>query len=81
MVWVHNSEAAGPVPLNDPGLAVPVTPPRDDVTLGSPHGSSTEPMIQEELSLKNQKGKGGGNQKRESIGFNWNMKNDSVQFE
>ena len=41
MVWVHNSEAAGPVPLNDPGLAVPVTPPRDDLTLDSPRGRST----------------------------------------
>ena len=41
VVWVHNPEAAGPVPLSDPGLAVPVTPPRDDVTLDSPRGSST----------------------------------------
>jgi hypothetical protein len=66
--------------LSDPGLAVPVTPPRDDVTLGSPHGSSTEPMIQEELSLKNQKGARWRKQRnRESIGFDWNMKSDSVQ--
>ena len=41
VVWVHNSEAAGPVLLNDPGLAVPVTPPRDDLTLDSPRGRST----------------------------------------
>ena len=41
VVLVHNPEAAGPVPLSDPGLAVPVTPPRDDVTLDSPRGSST----------------------------------------
>ena len=41
VVWVHNPEAAGPVPFSDPGLAVPVTPPRDDVTLDSPRGSST----------------------------------------
>ena len=34
VVWVHNPEAAGPVPLSDPGLAVPVTPPRDDVYFG-----------------------------------------------
>ena len=41
MVLVHNPEATGPVPLSDPGLAVPVTPPRDDVTLDCPRGSST----------------------------------------
>ena len=41
VVLVHNPEATGPVPLSDPGLAVPVTPPRDDVTLDCPRGSST----------------------------------------